>query len=237
MKRNFVSYDIMILGIIAVLSLYLIISIFEARSSYNANSIFSSTQYSIVELKAESSNIGTSFGTAVIISNDGKLVTNAHVVTYKQLNITHPFDSISIRFSDEDEYREVELVKYDIESDLAILLLENKDAKFTPIKIGDDTNLKNGDTVYAVGNMSNYGLSITQGIVSNHHINIKYNDITRNVIQCDITISDGNSGGALLNKNGKLVGITTFRLKDLSSNIIYGIAYCLPSSTVVQYLK
>ena len=91
--------------------------------------------------------------------------------------------------------------------------------------------------VYAIGNLSNYGLSITKGIVSIPHINITYNNITRNVIQCDLTISDGNSGGALVNSDGKLIGLTTFRLKDQSNNIIYGISYCIPINTVLEYIE
>ena len=91
--------------------------------------------------------------------------------------------------------------------------------------------------MYAIGNLSNYGLSISKGIVSIPHINVTYNKITRNVIQCDLTISDGNSGGALVNSKGELVGLTTFRLKDQSNNIIYGISYCIPINIVLEYIE
>ena len=73
--------------------------------------------------------------------------------------------------------------------------------------------------------------------ISFTHINVSYNGVTRNVIQCDLTISDGNSGGALVNFKGNLVGITTFRLKDQSNNIIYGISYCIPINTVLEYIN
>ena len=69
------------------------------------------------------------------------------------------------------------------------------------------------------------------------HINVTYNETTRNVIQCDLTISDGNSGGALVDSKGKLIGLTTFRLKDQSNNIIYGISYCIPINTVMEYIE
>ena len=84
--------------------------------------------------------------------------------------------------------------------------------------------------------MSNYGLSLTSGIVAIPHVNVTYNQSKRNVIQCDLTISDGNSGGALINDKGELVGITTFRLKDQSNNIIYGISYCIPINVVMKYI-
>ena len=78
---------------------------------------------------------------------------------------------------------------------------------------------------------------MSEGIVGCPLININYNDTTRSVIQCSITIAEGNSGGALVNDNGNLIGITTFRTKDSSGNPIYGIAYCIPINTVLEYIK
>ena len=78
---------------------------------------------------------------------------------------------------------------------------------------------------------------MAEGIVGQPLVNIVYNDITRSVIQCSINIAEGNSGGALIDENGKLVGITTFRTKDLSGNVIYGIAYCIPVNTVLEYIN
>ena len=66
---------------------------------------------------------------------------------------------------------------------------------------------------------------------------VELDGLTRNVIQCDLTIAAGNSGGALLNDNGELIGITTFRTKDMSGNVIYGIVYCIPVNTVLGYIK
>ena len=77
---------------------------------------------------------------------------------------------------------------------------------------------------------------ILKGIISNPDIVIEYDNASRQVIQCDLTIADGNSG-ALLDINGNLWEITTFRLKDNSGNVIYGIAYCIPINTVSEYLN
>ena len=84
--------------------------------------------------------------------------------------------------------------------------------------------------------MSNYGISMTSGYISIPHINVSYNEKIRNVIQCDLTISDGNSGGALVDSKGKLIGLTTFRLKDASNNVIYGISYSIPVSAIMEYI-
>lgn len=83
----------------------------------------------------------------------------------------------------------------------------------------------------------NHGIGITEGVVSLPQINIEYEDTIRNVIQCDLIINEGNSGGALLDERGRLIGITTFRLKDNMGNIIYGVAFCIPINMVIDYLN
>ena len=210
---------------------------FLATKPLTAGGIFNSCVQSILEIKAESESVGSSYGTGEIISSDGTIVTNAHVITYKNLGSTYTFDSVSVRFADEENYRPVEVIKYDLDLDIAILKLTDINRKIKAIKIGNDKKLKSGDSIYALGNMSNYGLSLSSGIVSIPYVNVTYNEKTRNVIQCDLTISDGNSGGALINSKAELVGITTFRLKDNSNNVIYGISYCIPINTVMEYIK
>ncbi|MGD9901532.1 MAG: S1C family serine protease [Spirochaetales bacterium] len=200
--------------------------------------IFYNNSSSIVELKCVTESEGESFGTAEIIKDDGTLVTNAHVVTFTELNVVTEFDSYFIRFSNEEEYREVSLIKYDTEKDIAVLKIDDISLlNIKPIKIGTSNNLKFGERVYAIGNGSNYGLAITEGIISMPIVNIEYSEVVREVIQCDLTITAGNSGGALLNNRGELIGITTFRTRDNSGNTIYGIAYSIPIDDVIEYVN
>lgn len=234
-KKHWFLIAFICVSIISVASLGLNIY-FLATKPLSASGIFNSCKASILEIKAETEDVGISYGTAELISKDGRMVTNAHIVTYSKLGETLVFEKISVRFVDDENFREVELIKYDTHLDIAVLKLITIDRKITPIKVGDDSKLKAGDDVYAIGNLSNYGLSISKGIVSIPHINVTYNETTRNVIQCDLTISDGNSGGALINNKGELIGLTTFRLKDQSNNIIYGISYCIPINTVMEYI-
>ena len=209
---------------------------FLATKPLSAGGIFNISKDSVVEIMAETEDVGISYGSGVIVNKDGTIITNAHVITYKKLGQSYPFETISIRLINEQDFREVNIVKYDLDLDIAVLKLTcNRNLK--AIKIGDDNKLDYGDKVYAIGNMSNYGISLTIGYIAIPHVNITYNEITRNVIQCNLTISDGNSGGALIDENGKLVGITTFRLKDQSNNIIYGISYCIPINTVMEYIE
>ncbi|MDE7076193.1 MAG: serine protease, partial [Clostridia bacterium] len=133
-----------------------------------AQDIYTQCIDNVVEVKAVTEGVGESFGTAEIISADGTLVTNAHVVTYTRLNAVNTFEEYFIRFSNEEDYRAVTLEKYDSEKDIAILkmsdvLVLNDFQPFKPIKLGNSESLKAGEEVYAVGNASNYGIGIFKG--------------------------------------------------------------------------
>ena len=201
----------------------------------DANKVYNDSIQSIVEVKAVKEDIGESFGTGEIIKSDGTIITNAHVVTYARLGIVNEFDNYYIRFASEEDYREVSLIKYDSDLDLAVLKLD--DVKVKVLKTTDSLKINSGDKVYAIGNTSNKGIGISKGIISVPLVNIIYEEKTRAVIQCDLTIAQGNSGGALLNEKGKLIGITTFRTKDNLGNVIYGIVYCIPINIVLDYIK
>ena len=195
---------------------------------------------SVVEVKAvtfDEEDTYESFGSAVFVKDDGTLVTNAHVVTFTLSQEIVAFENIFIRLSTENDYRTVSLEKYDLEKDLAILKLSDTDCKFKAIKLGDSSKLKFNDEVYAFGNLNKVGISLPKGVISNPKINVEYNELTREVIQSDLIIAEGNSGGALVDENGKLIGITTFRLKDTSNDTIYGICYSVPVNMVVEYIK
>lgn len=127
-------------------------------------------------------------------------------------------------------------MKIDYELDLAILKLIDEDKKYQPVKMSNGS-YKSGDLVYAIGNTSNYGIGISSGIISVEEVNVKYEDISRLVIQADINIASGNSGGGLFNKKGELIGITTFRTKDSLGNVNYGFTYSIPIKIVKEFLK
>lgn len=199
--------------------------------------IFNNTLNSVVELRSTYEDDSYAYGSAVFIEED-ILVSNAHTVSYKKNGVYIEFTLIEIRFAYEVDFRKVEVLKFDNDLDISILKLidvESLDNK--PISISNSENIKSGDTVYAIGNALNHGVSITQGIVSLPRVNIIYDELQRNVIRCDLTINEGNSGGALVNKYGKLIGITTFRLKDSSGVVIQGIAFCIPIEEVLEFYK
>ena len=183
--------------------------------SPTAEDVFKKNQNSVVELKSQTGEFLTSYGSAIFIKDDGTIVSNAHVVTYKQSGVYKEFELYEIRFSFEIDYREVTLIKYDLNRDIAILKINNnEDVKYKTIKYADSSKISSGDKVYAIGNGMNHGIGINEGIISLPQVNIEYENNVRNVIQCDLIINEGNSGGALLDSKGRLIGITTFRLKD-----------------------
>lgn len=236
-NKNIALWTCICLSIIlSVISIALHFISFDGTK--NATDIYDECIYNVVEVKAESESVGESFGTGEIISSDGKIITNAHVVTYTRLSVVNEFENYYIRFSYEDDYREVALEKYDSDLDIAVLqIIDYSELTLKPIACGNSKVLKSGDKVYAVGNASNYGIGIFEGIISLPLITVNLDGLTRNVIQCDLTIAAGNSGGALLNDKGELLGITTFRTKDTSGNVIYGIVYCIPINIVLEYIN
>jgi S1-C subfamily serine protease len=189
-----------------------------------------------VEIKAMADENVVSYGSAEIVSIDGKIITNAHVVTYSKLGIITEFESYSVRFSFEENYREVELVKFDTELDLALLKFKELPSfEIRTLKKADSDKVRAGQKIYAVGNSQNHGIGISEGCISIPLLKINYQERIIDAIKCDLTITNGNSGGALLNDKGEIIGITTFRLKDNDGNIVQGVAYCIPINIAYAY--
>ncbi len=230
-KSNFIF---IILGIL--IGMLITLACFMCGRPATANQVFHRSIQSVVELRAAIGHESENFGTGVIVDNEGHVVTNAHVVTRSALNDVHLYEEYSIRFANEKEYHKVELLKYDIEKDLAVLKVAEDDLSVKRITFGNSEKIQVGDKVYALGNGSNYGISFTQGFVSIPKLTIENNNICHEVIQCDITICPGNSGGALLDEKGRLIGITTFRTKDSSGNVIQGLSYSIPINRVLEFL-
>lgn len=225
--------------IIILNSVLVIINIILCIYSFNKitpTKVFNKNIESIVEIKAASESVGESFGTGIIYSNDGYLITNAHVISYKSHSEEKVFDNIQIRFTKNEDYKDVTFIKKDSSLDLAILKINDINIKYKPITISKD-KYSYGDLVYAIGNTSNYGIGISQGIISVPEVKVTYDDISRLVIQSDIDISSGNSGGALLDEKGNLIGITTFRTRDSKGNVNYGFVFSIPIRVINEFIN
>ena len=151
-------------------------------------------------------------GSGVIISADGYIVTNNHVVKGA--------DELTVTLDDKREYS-ARIVGTDEMTDLALIKIDGKD--LPAITIGDSNDLKVGEWVLAVGNPFNLNSTVTAGIVSAKARSIGANDV-ESFIQTDAAINAGNSGGALVNTKGELVGINAMLVSQTGSYAGYGFA-------------
>jgi len=160
-----------------------------------------------------------SLGSGVIVSRDGIVLTNNHVVDHA--------DTIKVTLSDRREL-DAKVVGTDPQSDLAVLRLKGKPKDLHPIAVGDSARLRLGDVVLAIGDPFGVGETVTMGIVSaKGRANMGITDY-EDFIQTDAAINPGNSGGALIDMEGKLVGINTAILSRTGG--YQGIGFAIPSN-------
>jgi serine protease DegS len=177
----------------------------------------------------ERQRLQTSLGSGVIISAQGYVLTNHHVVSGA--------DQIQIMISD-GRSLEASLVGADPETDLAVLKLSAKDiqdADLPSVVIGSSEQLRVGDVVLAIGNPFGVGQTVTQGIVSATGRNQLGISTFENFIQTDAAINPGNSGGALINAFGELVGINTAIFSRSGGS--QGIGFAIPESLAKGVMK
>ncbi|MGB1037590.1 MAG: S1C family serine protease [Bacteroidia bacterium] len=168
-----------------------------------------------------------STGSGVIISEDGYIVTNQHVIKSA--------DKIEVVLSNKNKTLKAKLIGSDPSSDLALLKVET--SNLTPIRFTNSDDVQIGQWVLAVGNPFNLTSTVTAGIVSakGRNINIVNNQFPlESFIQTDAAINPGNSGGALVNLDGDLVGVNTAIASKTGSYVGYGFA--IPSNIVAKII-
>lgn len=161
-----------------------------------------------------------SLGSGVILTKNGYIVTNNHVVENA--------DEIIVTLDSDDKEYNAKIIGNDKDSDLALIKIEAKNLK--PVKISADKDLLVGDVVFAIGNPFGVGQTVTTGIVSaTNRDGIGINRY-ENFIQTDASINPGNSGGALIDSRGNLIGINSAILTRSGGN--NGIGFAIPISMV-----
>ena len=164
-------------------------------------------------------------GSGFIYSADGYIITNYHVI--------ESASSIKVTLYDGKSY-DAQLVGYDESNDVAVLKIDAKD--LTPVTIGDSDNLNVGDSVIAIGNpLGELTFSLTSGAVSalDREVTMS-NNVTMELIQTDCAINSGNSGGALFNLYGEVIGITNAKYSGSSGSgaSIDNIGFAIPINSV-----
>lgn len=159
-------------------------------------------------------------GSGVLMTEDGYILTNYHVI--------NSADLIEVILSDGRRFSDVQLVGFDTVTDLALLKIEGNNLPAIPI----DNRFKPrvGDVVLAIGNPLNLGQTITQGIISATGKQRLTDSSHSSLLQMDAAINVGNSGGALVNSHGDLVGITSAQFKTRKNLDIQGIFFAVPYS-------
>lgn len=192
----------------------------------------SGSQNGSLSQSADESDSSGSVGSGVVLDTEGHILTNNHVVD--------GYDQYVVTMDDGTTY-EAEFVGNDASSDLAVIKLKDADAsKLTPIEIGDSSKLNVGEWVMAIGSPFGNEQSVSTGIVSALYRSTAMsstngNTIYANMIQTDAAINPGNSGGALVDSDGKLIGINTMIASNSDSNS--GVGFAIPVDYAIDIAK
>ena len=212
-------------------------SIVGIQVEYNVNSLMSMFGNQV------STSTATASGSGIIISEDGYILTNNHIVsTSSEESYYEVSEATKITvtlFNDETEY-EAEIVGTDEQTDLAVIKIDATD--LVKAEFADSDNIKVGEFAMAVGSPLGMQDSVTAGIISAVNREVSDSDgKTYTLIQTDAAINAGNSGGALVNSEGKVIGINTLKLQGEG---IEGMGFAIPinsttdiTSQLIQYSK
>ena len=195
--------------------------------------IAASVKDSVVEINTEFTSRSAWFqylnggaGSGVILTDDGYIVTNAHVVMNEDSSALA--DSVKVRLSNGDEYP-AEVKGYDTEADIAVLKIEAEG--LSPAVCGNSDSLAAAEEVLVIGNpLGELGGSVTKGIVSATEREIEVSGTKMTLIQTDAAVNPGNSGGGMFNMAGELVGIVNAKS---SGTDIEGLGFAIPINNVL----
>lgn len=165
-------------------------------------------------------------GTGFVITEDGYIVTNQHVVEGSQ--------GLEVIFANGDR-ADATLVGIDAFSDLAVIKVDMQ--METVLTFGDSTTLRPGEEVIAIGSaLGDYTNTVTQGVVSG--LGRQLSGTLRNMIQHDAAINPGNSGGPLLNMDGEVIGVNTAVVRQASTGVVAeGLGFAIPSASVQEIVN
>ena len=197
----------------------------RGKKELSLHDLYEANIASIVGIKAyRLGQMGMSWGTGVVMTADGYIITNEHVIDDS--------DRAVVVTADGKEYPAL-LVGEDTETDIAVLKIAAED--LSPAIFGDSAKLAVGDEVVALGNPLGENLvgTMTNGIISAINRDVSMNGRRMTLIQTNAALNEGNSGGPLINMYGQVVGITNMKMVNRYSDVtIEGIGFAIPSATV-----
>ncbi|NCC70792.1 serine protease [bacterium] len=228
MKKKTIIINYVILGLLFVFNIFASVYFI---SSYKTEDIFNNNILKVVEIKVSDDEITWGYATGFFIDNNGTILTNKHVAYNSITNAN--YNLIQVRLANEDEWLVAEVVKINDDNDLATIKIDKSNTNYFEL----EENFSNGETIFTIGNPNGFGLSFTTGVISSSERNVIYNEQTIKTMQTSFVINEGNSGGPVFNKCGKLLGIISFRLKDRNEDVIQGVSFALPSLTIKLFIQ
>ncbi len=203
------------------------------NNAMSAPEVVSKVSASVVEITTEikvsgnwvSSYVAGGAGSGVIISQDGYIVTNCHVVDGA--------DQIKVRLTDGTEFS-AHLLATDAQNDLALLWIDASDRTLTVAQMGCSADLAVGEGVLAIGNpLGSLGGTVTNGIISATARTLVIDGNTMTLLQTNAAVNPGNSGGGLFNMAGQLIGVVNAKCSD---NDVEGLGFAIPVDTVYEIM-
>ena len=193
--------------------------------------IFDENINKVVEIRVSNDESSWGYGTGCFVANNGRILTNKHMVFSQTLNANYDF--VEVRLPTSNDFVPAEILSISQSADLATIKIEKTDCQYFNVS----ENIKNGQAIYTIGNPNGFGLSFTKGNVSATLRNVVYDNQTILAIQTSLVINEGNSGGPVFNQNGELLGLISFRLKDSSANVIQGVSFAVPAIEIKNFLS
>lgn len=192
---------------------------------YDTTEIFEKVNPSVVSINvyAGTSVSPVSSGTGIVMTEDGYIITNAHVVDGGS--------SVNVVFNDESQIRGV-IIGADTDTDIAVIKVESTD--LTAAEFGDSDGLKIGERVVAIGNAGGLSGTCTQGIISGLNRNMDSSARSLALIQTSAAINPGNSGGPLVNRFGQVIGITSSKI---AATDYEGIGFAIPITNALPIIE
>lgn len=184
-----------------------------------------------------SSSEATATGSGIIISEDGYIMTNNHVVDSSSSNSSYSYynlsdaTSVKVKLYGSDELYDAKIVGKDSQTDLAVLKIDK--TGLTAAEFADSDRATVGEFAMAVGSPLGLDTTVTTGIISAVNREVESDGITYVCIQTDAAINSGNSGGALVNADGKVIGINTLKL---SGTGVEGIGFAIPINSTLDVI-
>lgn len=198
---------------------------------------YTTTSNSMFGFGMPTTSKATATGSGIIISEDGYIVTNNHVIDTNSSNSSYSYYSISdatsvkIKLYGSDELYDAQIVGKDSQTDLAVLKIDK--AGLTAAEFANSDEATVGEFAMAVGSPLGLDTTVTTGIISAVNREVEADGTTYICIQTDAAINSGNSGGALVNSEGKVIGINTLKL---SGSGVEGIGFAIPINSTLDVI-